>query len=75
VPFERFGQSFERSSVPVALLAVVLDFADRLLGQSGAFDDGALAETKFSHSLFDRLRDRRPVSRHPFLRAPPWRRA
>lgn len=75
VPVECGRQRLKRSPASSALSAVVLEFSDDGLGHAGPVGEFALADVEFGHALVDRLCDRRPVSGHVLLRAPPECRA
>ncbi|WP_410662948.1 hypothetical protein [Amycolatopsis sp. lyj-84] len=74
VQVKRKGQRLKRAITPATLRRVVLDFANRGLGNLRTRNEFALTDTEFSHALIDHSCDCRPVFRHVFLRAPPRRR-
>ena len=73
VPVQGHGQRFKGLRVASSLDLVLLDLADDRLGHLRPLGQLALSHTELVNPLIDRSRDRSPVVRHPFLRAPPRR--
>ena len=61
-------------------IGYMIDAAGAMVAVASCFPDAGplgklpLSQAQFGHPLIDRSRDRSPVFRHPFLRAPPRRR-
>jgi len=70
-PTQSRRQRFERAGATAALSGVVLQLSHDRLGHLRPLGQLTLTPAEFTQPAIDRLRDRRPILRHVFLRAPP----